>query len=332
MNITIGGYYGFGNLGDEETLRLLARDIKNEYPDAKIKVLSRTDYSFAKTINRNSPGEIKKALGEADVFILGGGTLIQDTTSIRSLFYYCELIKLAHRMGCKVMMLGCGIGPLKHTKYAAEALELCSYISVRDKYSSNLLTEMGISHTISADRVLSREPLSYSGRGRYFTVSLRKCRTGASLDLEALYDGLYPYINSGLLPIYVSMQDSFDREICEAAAKITGGRVISPRGFDELLQLQRGAKFAVGMRLHYLISAALAGCPALSLEYDPKCRALDFPSCSATRLVPHVITEKIEALTPAKIPTNAADLCRDDILAIGKKSARAVENRRQCLK
>ncbi len=332
MKITVGGYYGFGNPGDEETLRLLISDIKNEYPETRVTVLSRSPCKFAYSVNRNSLSDIRRELSESEIFILGGGSLIQDATSVRSLFYYCELIKLAHKMGCRVMMLGCGIGPLNHRKYASEALRLCSYISVRDENSARILHEMDIPCTRGADRVLTSEKLPYSGKGRYFTVNLRECAGHRCINPDSLSDGLYPYINMGLMPIYVSMQNSLDLEICRRAASITGGRVITPAGFDALKDLQKGAKFAVGMRLHFLMSAALCSCPALSLAYDPKCRCLAFPSLDPFSFSPYEMTEAISRLSPTALPEDASELCRRDILEIGKLCAEGGEIGRQCLK
>ena len=330
MNITIGGYYGFGNLGDEETLRLLIRDIKSEYPQSHITVLSGNSYEGTESINRNSLPEIKKALRESEIFILGGGSLIQDATSTRSLFYYCELIRLAHRSGCKVMILGGGIGPLKHRKYAADTLKLCSYISVRDEYSKGILDELGIPSTLTADRILSLKAERYSGKGRYFTVNLRKCRS--KVDVEGIADGLYPFIREGYMPIYVSMQDTFDRDALSDAACITGGRLITPKSMDELITLQRGAKFAVGMRLHFLISAALAGCPTLALSYDPKCDCLDVPALDPFRVPPHKLTAALKDLVPPTLPSNRLGLCRSDVDRIGKYCHKDSEKHYRCLK
>ena len=330
MNITIGGYYGFGNLGDEETLRLLIKDIKREYPHCHITVLSGNSYEGAESINRNSLPDIKKALLSSEIFILGGGSLIQDATSTRSLFYYCELIRLAHRSGCNVMILGGGIGPLRHKKYAADALRLCSYISVRDEYSKDILDEMHVPSKLTADRILSLSGESYSGRGRYFTVNLRRCKR--KVDVEGITDGLYPFIREGYMPIYVSMQDTFDREILYETAFITGGRVITPKSIDELMALQRGAKFAVGMRLHFLISGAIAGCPTLALSYDPKCGCLDIPALDPFRIIPHKLTGALKDLSPPTLPKGRLELCRRDVLEIGKFCFDDTEKHHRCLK
>lgn len=41
-----------------------------------------------------------------------GGSLMQDVTSTRSIWYYCYTLYAAKKRGCKVMMYGCGIGPI----------------------------------------------------------------------------------------------------------------------------------------------------------------------------------------------------------------------------
>lgn len=66
-----------------------------------------------------------RAMHHAKLYINGGGSLIQDVTSRRSLWYYLHNIQTAKRCGCKVQMYGCGIGPVireSHRKMAARVL------------------------------------------------------------------------------------------------------------------------------------------------------------------------------------------------------------------
>ena len=46
------------------------------------------------------------------LYINGGGSLMQDVTSHRSLWFYLFTISAAKRLGNQVMMYGCGIGPI----------------------------------------------------------------------------------------------------------------------------------------------------------------------------------------------------------------------------
>lgn len=332
MKITLGGYYGFDNLGDEITLFLLISDIKKEYPEADVRVISRKACHGVKTVSRSDLGQIKKTLAESDIFILGGGSLIQDATSLRSLFYYCELIKLAHRLGCAVCIIGGGIGPLRHREYAREALSLCRYISVRDKASMEILNEMNIPCSLSADRIFTAPSADRSGCGRYFTVNLRECAGRRRIRTEAFTDGVYPFVREGLTPVYVSMQDSYDLEICKKTMEKTGGRITTPRSLDELLRLQRGARFAVGMRLHFLLAASLAHCPTLSLSYDPKSSCIPTPSLDAFSFHGYELTEAVKKLEPTEIPEGSAELCRADVARLRQYVPRKCENVRECLK
>ena len=43
----------------------------------------------------------------AALYINGGGSLMQDVTSTRSIWYYCYTLYAAKKRGCKVMMYGC---------------------------------------------------------------------------------------------------------------------------------------------------------------------------------------------------------------------------------
>ena len=114
------GYYGYGNLGDEETLSVIAsaceaRGIEVIYPTGKDE-------------NRGAISRIRavrRAIRHARVIMLGGGNLIQNETSIRSLIYYCEAIKDAKRRGRRVLILSSGLGDIKGQfwrKYAMRAL------------------------------------------------------------------------------------------------------------------------------------------------------------------------------------------------------------------
>ena len=56
------------------------------------------------------------AMRKSVLYINGGGTLIQNATSWRSLWYYLFTLRLAKFLGNKVDMYGCGIGPVTGKK------------------------------------------------------------------------------------------------------------------------------------------------------------------------------------------------------------------------
>ena len=89
--IAISGYYGFENFGDEAILSVLAKELKSRghnvtvfsknprFTSAKLGVNSVYTFSLKSIIN---------TLKNCDVLISGGGSLLQDATSLKSLFYY----------------------------------------------------------------------------------------------------------------------------------------------------------------------------------------------------------------------------------------------------
>ena len=54
------------------------------------------------------------------LYINGGGSLIQDVTSRRSLWYFLFTLRAAKARGCRVMMYGCGIGPVTRERGVAQ--------------------------------------------------------------------------------------------------------------------------------------------------------------------------------------------------------------------
>ena len=272
MKIVIGGYYGYGSLGDEAVLAVLTEEIKRRHPDCLITVLSATPAKTAKkydcnSINRYDIISIIRHLSDATLYISGGGSLMQDSTSARSIKYYCSLIHLAKSLGAKVYAYSNGIGPLKNAIPAISALSKCDLISVRDKDSLQFLQQNNIQGKLSSDPFVLCEPADTHAvrrylreRGvvtdKYFTVSLRRCKGRRQINEDALLHTLLPLIIKGYTPVFVSMQDRCDLALCAAMADMTGGCVISPADPSILLGIQKGAEFAIGMRLHFLLAAS----------------------------------------------------------------------------
>ena len=112
--IFIFGYYGFQNTGDEAILQVIVEQIKKNIPHAGLTVLS---YKAAETmdkynvraISRNKYIDLIRAIKGSDIIISGGGSILQDATSVRSLLYYLAIIYLAKSLGKKTMFYGNGL-------------------------------------------------------------------------------------------------------------------------------------------------------------------------------------------------------------------------------
>ena len=63
--------------------------------ELKCKMHETMEYYKVKSINRLNVLKIAKHMKKADMLISGGGTLIQDRTSTKSLWYYLTVIAMA---------------------------------------------------------------------------------------------------------------------------------------------------------------------------------------------------------------------------------------------
>lgn len=65
----------------------------------------------------------------------GGGSLLQDTTSTRSLFYYLSVIRCAELLGKPVMLYANGIGPVHkpaNRRRVKRVVERAALVTLRD--------------------------------------------------------------------------------------------------------------------------------------------------------------------------------------------------------
>ncbi len=163
--IFIFGYYGFQNTGDEAILQAIIDQVRTNIPHAKLTVLS---YKASETmrkhkvkaISRNKYVDIIKAIKESDIIISGGGSILQDATSMRSLIYYLAIIYLAKKLGKTTMFYGNGFGPItkpfnrKLAKYIVNKVDI---ITVRDFQSKEEIISLGIEKdiTVTADVTFS---------------------------------------------------------------------------------------------------------------------------------------------------------------------------------
>ena len=152
MKIVISGYYGFDNSGDDALLMSIIDNLKKNDDKAEITVLSKNpqktklQYSVG-AANRYNPFSLIKTIASCDVLISGGGTLIQDATSTKSLFYYLFVIKLAQIFRKKVMLYANGIGPLnsfKNIENTQKILDKVDLITLRDPKSRDELEKIGV--------------------------------------------------------------------------------------------------------------------------------------------------------------------------------------------
>ncbi|HOF87886.1 MAG TPA: polysaccharide pyruvyl transferase CsaB, partial [Armatimonadota bacterium] len=167
--VLLSGYYGYNNLGDEAVLGGLLAGLRAAAPAVRPVVLSgdvaATERLHAvDAIPRMGLGAVRAALREADLFVSGGGSLLQDVTSLRSPLYYLGLLWLAQRAGVPTMALAQGMGPLRHPLnrlLARRILNRARAITVRDDASAAFLAGLGVDRPpieVTADPSFLLEP------------------------------------------------------------------------------------------------------------------------------------------------------------------------------
>lgn len=295
-HVIICGYHGFSNSGDETLLKVIVEDLKRVCPGVHITVLSMKPSKTAKAngvdaVFRYDPFKISRLMKTADLFVFGGGSLLQDATSTRSLYYYLTILKIALDNHVKVMLYGNGIGPLnkeKNRAATAKVLNRVQLITVRDEGSARLLEEIGVTVPeilVTADPVFALQ-LEYGGDAglrrearlpegkKYAVFAIRKWKTLSqdhSRELAAFCEEIYRQYD--IVPLFVPMQYREDAEAACAVGKyITTPFSLIDRNMsvEEILSLIRNAEFVVAMRLHALIYSAIADTPAIALSYDTK--------------------------------------------------------------
>ena len=162
--IVISGYYGFANAGDEAMLTAIVKSLRKTEASVDLTVISGNPQSTAtkhlvNSVHRFSPLEIYSAVANCDLLLSGGGSLLQDVTSKKSLLYYLAIIWLGKLLNKKVMLFAHGIGPIranvlrKLTKYVCSKADL---ITVRDTDSLVELERIGVdSAKVSKHRAIT---------------------------------------------------------------------------------------------------------------------------------------------------------------------------------
>jgi polysaccharide pyruvyl transferase CsaB len=282
LRAVLCGYYGQGNGGDEALLVSLLQMLP---PQVTPTVLSgnpaqtRQRYGV-ESCDRRSLGAILRALRQSDLFIWGGGSLMQDATSFASPFYYGGLMALAQLWGLKTVAWAQGIGPLKHplTRWMTrKLLRGCTAVSVRDRASAQLVADWRIGAILAPDPVWALEAKPVKGLwdlpAPRVAVNLRHQPQLTPQRLEHLTQALIQFQQAtDTCLLLVPFQASQDLEIARSiSAQLPGPhqimRLEDPR---ELKGLFRSVEMAIGMRLHSLIMAAAEDCRCFALSYDPK--------------------------------------------------------------
>lgn len=300
FRVGISGSYGGLNLGDEAILQVIVCQLRRRLP-VEITVFSRNpqdtlqrhQVEHAVPVRELSRGEILPKIQSLDLLILGGGGIFFDAEAK----LYLREAMLAREQGIPVAIYAAGAGPLNDPvvqQSVRDALSGVALLTVRERSARQVLETAGVGGEIliTADPALLLEPEplpsgalrreGLEGEHRLVGMSVRE-PGGAAPDIsEEKYHAL-------LADAADFMVDRFDAEVvfvpmerqvldmqhshAVVAKMLRPQRATVLKGqytAGQVLTLMKRFEFAVGMRLHFLIFAALQATPFVALPYASK--------------------------------------------------------------
>ncbi|GAB3068606.1 polysaccharide pyruvyl transferase family protein [Micromonospora schwarzwaldensis] len=299
--LTIGvlGSYGGRNLGDEAILTGLLADLRQHEPNARIIVFSRNPAHTAlahpdveavpwEGVSRADSSQV---LTQLDLLVLGGGGILYDKEARR----YLRVVRVAQERGLPLLTYAVGVGPLTDgvdTTMVRETLAQAVEVTVRDQESRMVLEEAGLVNpiTVTGDPAFLLTPEEFPAQwlreegvpagSRLVGLSVREPgRAAERLDVDG-YHRLLAQIGDFLVHridahvLFVPME----RDDIRHSHGVLSHMIAADRGRilhgdyrpAQVLGLMRHLDLAVGMRLHFLIFAAMMNTPFLPLPYAGK--------------------------------------------------------------
>lgn len=303
MRIVAAGYYGFGNLGDELILTSLLSRLRERYPEGSVTVLSadpaatRRHHRVA-AVSRWNLFSVLLAMWRSDLFVLGGGGLLQDGTSGRSIAYYLALVALARAFGLPVTLYAIGVERLTGRFWRRATAKVLSgesvRIVVRDQVSRDLLESFGLPSArihVAADPVFGRNadrppaPRYNVGRPTALVIPRLPCPPSGA--------ALFTRVSRALRDEYgVDVRGMLFQPARERARLVRlSGRSFLPdvpfiagESWEESASLVGRFDYVISARFHGLVLAALAQRPFIGVGDPDKigriCETLGMPFLS----------------------------------------------------
>ncbi|MDR1514668.1 MAG: polysaccharide pyruvyl transferase family protein [Synergistaceae bacterium] len=281
FDVLLAGYYGFGNLGDEllasGTIDFLTRaGIKRE----RIAILSKRPRESSRVLGIEAfdrglvTRSLNKALSASISLLIAGGGIFQDSTSVRSCFYYWALVRKARRASCRVAAISQSVGPLSSflgKMMTHDALLKCAYLSVRDITSLELTRTLGLEADLCPDIVMALDiPRLLPAEDGDILVNVRPIKDARAA--RNLLKAASACAESGmrLKGIALSEEDKSEFERYFASGVLPPCEVCLVKSSKDFIEASEGAFAAIGMRLHFGVLSLLRGLKLAMAPYDPK--------------------------------------------------------------
>ncbi|MGI6145591.1 MAG: polysaccharide pyruvyl transferase family protein [Peptococcia bacterium] len=326
INILIMGYYGLGNVGDEAILAGIIASLEKNIEDVNIYVITNSPIEtkelhnvhavpqsfkkgsrifFKKQIKEKEYKGIIKAINNCDVFILGGGSLLQDF-KVYYLPIFLSLVKLAQSKRKKTVIYGIGAGPIETTlgKYLCnKVLNNTDIVTVRNSSSKKALEKCGVNNVIQTVdpafaldlpdddliiKVLSKQNINNTNgiisttlHHKLYNDDLYRKTNGANIDIAKrrkimaeIYDHLIQNYNQDVM--FIPTEKNDQKGYLEVRKIMNNKNTIVPdysSNYKYVLSLLSVSNILIGMRLHSIILATILGVPFIALSYSSKVKS-----------------------------------------------------------
>jgi polysaccharide pyruvyl transferase CsaB len=300
FKIAISGSYGGMNLGDEAILEVILSEVRTHL-DVDVVVFSRNPKDTerrhkvrAVPIREMHKDEVLEELRKLDLFILGGGGILFDG----SIEAFLRDVNWAKELEIPVMVYAISVGPIKtpeSKQLVVESLNNVDKITVRESEAKRILHDLGVNQEIEITndpglllkpQTFTKEMLKNEGINPDSTLvgfSVREPGPAApDLNIEQYHailantaDFMVERFDSQILFVPMEGGENKDPQHSHAViskmanakrANVLKGEYSS----SEVLGLMKHMSFAVGMRLHFLIFAAIQKIPFVALPYAVK--------------------------------------------------------------
>lgn len=344
------GFWGVPNFGDEWLFRAGQSFLRAAFPDCRLSALVGSA-RVERRLGRHADGlalldgffpdpaffkklpAIVQAIRTADLMLIGGGGLINDTYTSFSIPRYVVPALLATALGTPVVWWGLGVVPPRRRvlrSLAMWSLRHAAALLTRDQASRAYLQENGIAASLSED-------LSVLGPAARSTVEPERA-TVAGRSLVVNFRDDRQDLAAGRLAFLEAQLDRFDRVVLVAAEPcdepvhanlldelirrrpLVAIEVLPATAYTQIQETLAAASQVVSERLHVSLFALASGVPTTVLSYERKVDEV------VGRLYPSVrITSRerfwteaaawAEAGTVSSVPEIDVSACKQDIAA-----------------
>jgi hypothetical protein len=256
------GYFGYGNLGDEESLRM-AVSLLRSFGIKSISVLTKDGedrgVGGVSAYDRMNPYDICEAIHRCDILVLAGGNLLQNETSSRSLHYYTAIVRHARNAGKRIYALSSGIGGLSGDGAVSEVKKcLSSFCAIGLRTSSDMKTSREMAAYCKS---LTMPDLCFLEKEEKMAVNPTRFAIIISESTEFMLGEIALITKArSLIPELISLFPERDKE---SIRKLSAAGMIcrTPRNASELSSLLSPCAFSITERLHGAIFSVISHTP-----------------------------------------------------------------------